>query len=283
MSLYTLDKFQEKSILDLIKRANQFKNGLEVDYSKKIVGNLFFEPSTRTHYSFDIAAKRLKMRTINFTQDNSSLLKGETFEDTVYTFDQYGLDALVIRHQKEEYYKELNINTPIINAGDGSGNHPTQSLLDLMTIYNEFDKFKGLKILICGDIKHSRVAKTNIKVMKNLGMEVFLSAPKEFQDPSYEYCDLDEVIESVNIVMLLRVQFERHGTDFGVDYIEKYQFNEQRLEKLKDDAIIMHPGPYNIDYEITNEVVHSQQSRIFEQVNNGMYMRMAVLEDEVCS
>lgn len=283
MNVLNLDQFTVEEINKILDLAEEFKNGKEVDYKgKKVISNLFFEPSTRTHYSFDMAALKLGCKTQNFDAGNSSLKKGESLYDTVKTFEMFGTDAVVIRHVENEYYNQLvdKINIPILNAGDGTGNHPSQSLLDLLTIRQEFGKFEGLKAVIVGDIKHSRVAHTNIKVMERLGMTVYTSGPEEYKEEGYNYIDLDQIIDKVDIVMLLRVQHERHNTamqETVEEYHELHGLNMKRVEKMKDNAIIMHPAPFNRNVEIADDVVECKKSRIFKQVQNGVYIRMALI------
>ena len=291
MNVLELDHFSVEEINQLLDLAEEFKKGKQVDYQgKKVIANLFFEPSTRTHYSFDMAALKLGCRTQNFDAGNSSLKKGETLYDTVKTFEMFGVDAVVIRHTDNAYYNQLvgKIQIPILNAGDGTGNHPSQSLLDLLTIREEFGKFEGLKIVIVGDVKHSRVAHTNIKVMERLGMTVYTSGPEEYREEGFHYRKLEEVIQEVDIVMLLRVQHERHETQMQEtkqEYHENYGLNQKRVEKMKPKAIIMHPAPFNRNVEIADDVVECNKSRIFQQVQNGVYIRMAllykVLENEI--
>lgn len=289
MNIVNLSDLSLDEINGLIDEAIAFKNGKTTNYGlKKVVANLFFEPSTRTHYSFDMAAGNLGCRTQNFEASNSSLTKGETLYDTCKLFESIGCDALVIRHSEDDYYKQLeNIQIPILNAGDGKGNHPSQSLLDLMTIKEEFGHFEGLKVVIVGDIKHSRVAHSNYEVMQRLGMEVYTSGPEEYKQVGYNYVNFDDVIEDVDVVMLLRVQHERHQGENNFskeDYHEKYGLTLSRYNRMKSSAIIMHPAPVNRDVEIKDELVESEKSRIFTQMHNGVFVRMAmihkVLEDE---
>lgn len=282
MNVLKLDDFTVEEINQILDLAEEFKNGKRVDYEgSKVVANLFFEPSTRTHYSFDMAALRLGCKTQNFDAGNSSLKKGESLYDTVKTFEMFGVDALVIRHVENEYYKQLEgINIPILNAGDGTGNHPSQSLLDLLTIRQEFGKFEGLKAVIVGDIRHSRVAHTNFKVMKRLGMEVYTSGPLEYKEEGYNYVELDDVIDKVDVVMLLRVQHERHAEKMKEtiqEYHEAFGLNKKRVEKMKENAIIMHPAPFNRNVEIADDVVECEKSRIFKQIQNGVFVRMALI------
>lgn len=282
MNILNLDNFSVQEINEILDLAKEFKNGKNVDYKgKKVISNLFFEPSTRTHYSFDMAALRLGCRTQNFDAGNSSLKKGESLYDTVKTFESFGTDAIVIRHVDNEYYKQLEgIKAPILNAGDGTGNHPSQSLLDLLTIREEFGKFEGLKVVIVGDIKHSRVAHTNFKVMKKLGMEVYTSGPLEYKEEGYNYIELEEILDKVDVVMLLRVQHERHESKMKEtvdEYHKLHGLNKERVEKMKENAIIMHPAPFNRGVEIADDVVECEKSRIFRQVENGVYIRMAMI------
>lgn len=283
MNILSLEDFSVKEINKILDSANEFANGKKIDYGgTKVIANLFFEPSTRTHYSFEKAALDLNCKTMNFDESNSSTKKGETLYDTVKVFEMLGVSALVIRHSKNEYYKELlgKINVPILNAGDGTGNHPSQSLLDLLTIRRQFGKFEGLKVVIVGDIKYSRVAHSNIKIMERLGMTVYTSGPEEFKEDGYNYVELDKIIDTVDIVMLLRVQHERHESLMKLsleEYHEKYGLNMDRVNKMKENAIIMHPAPFNRGVEISDDVVECDKSRIFEQMRNGVFVRMAMI------
>ncbi|MEG0275461.1 MAG: aspartate carbamoyltransferase catalytic subunit [Coprobacillus sp.] len=282
MNIVNLSEMSITDINELLDTAIAFKNGKKIDYHfHKVVANLFFEPSTRTHYSFDMAAGNLGCRTQNFEASNSSLTKGETLYDTCKLFESIGCDALVIRHNEEDYFEQLEgIKIPILNAGDGKGNHPSQSLLDLMTIKEEYGSFEGLKIVIVGDIKHSRVAHSNYEVMQRLGMKVYTSGPLEYKEEGYNYIEFDEIIEDVDIVMLLRVQHERHQegqTFLKEEYHKKYGLSLHRYNLLKDTAIIMHPAPFNRDVEIKDELVESEKSRIFRQMQNGVFVRMALI------
>lgn len=282
MNVLKLDDFTAEEINQILDLAEEFKNGKQVDYrGSKVIANLFFEPSTRTHYSFDMAALRLGCKTQNFDAGNSSLKKGESLYDTVKTFEMFGVDALVIRHVENEYYKQLeNIKVPILNAGDGTGNHPSQSLLDLLTIRQEFGKFEGLKAVIVGDIRHSRVAHTNFKVMQRLGMQVYTSGPLEYKEEGYNYVELDDVIDKVDVVMLLRVQHERHTEEMKEtlqEYHEAFGLTIKRVQQMKENAIIMHPAPFNRNVEIADDVVECDKSRIFKQVQNGVFVRMALI------
>ncbi len=279
--LLTLRQLSTEKILEIIEYALQFKQGLSVSYKNKKMATLFFENSTRTHYSFITAMVNLGIQPIDFNTAISSLAKGESLYDTVKTFEALGMDGVVIRHAQDEYFKELEgIQIPIFNGGDGKANHPTQSLLDLMTIYEEFHTFEGLKCCIVGDISHSRVAHTNIEVMQRLGMEVFISGPAEYNDGSAAYLSLEEALTTCDVVMLLRVQFERHQKEMSLsveEYHQRYGLTLERVKNMKENAIIMHPAPVNRGVEIADVVVECSKSRIFQQMTNGVYIRMAVL------
>ena len=279
--LLTLNTLSVEKIQEIIDRAEEFKQGYQLSFSNKKVATLFFENSTRTHYSFHCALVNLGINVIDINTQGSSVAKGETLYDTIRTLESLGVDGVVIRHSKDEYFKELeNIKIPIFNGGDGKSNHPTQSLLDLLTIYEEFGKFEGLKCCIVGDILHSRVAHTNIEVMQRLGMDVYISGPEEFNDGSCKFMPFEQAIKEMDVIMLLRVQFERHteGMKMSVeDYHKQYGLTIDRVNQMRENAIIMHPAPVNRGVEIADDVVECSKSRIFPQMANGVYIRMAVI------
>lgn len=283
MNILKLDNLTVEEIEEILQGAIDFKNGKKkVNYNgEKVIANLFFEPSTRTHYSFEMAGLRLGCKTIEFTPETSSMKKRESLYDTVKTFESIGADALVIRHVQDEYYKELeNIKIPIINGGDGKKDHPTQSLLDLMTIKEEFGKFEDLKILIAGDIKHSRVAHSNIRTMKRLGMHVYTAGPEEFRDEDLEFVDFNKMIPKVDVIMLLRIQRERLEESMKIsteEYNKQFGLTMERVNKMKDNAIIMHPAPFNRNVEISDDVIECSKSRIFKQMENGVFVRMELI------
>ena len=265
----------------------------------KTVVNLFFEDSTRTRISFELAEKRLSADVINFTAKGSSVSKGESLKDTAQTLEAMGADAVVIRHSASgAAYKLAHsgwINGSIINAGDGTHEHPTQALLDAFTmrkrIHGETSVGKGLdgiKVAIVGDILHSRVARSNLILLNTLGAQVHFVAPPTLlpANPSSWnaklHSSLDEVIDSENldVVMMLRIQTERMNASYFPserEYSRNWGFNAQRLERLKSSAIVMHPGPMNRGLEIDAISADSQQSTVLEQVTNGVSVRMAVL------
>ena len=289
--LLTAEALTDREVMGLIRRAGEFKQGAKWHPEERqyFATNLFFENSTRTHKSFEVAEKKLGLEVIEFEASRSSVQKGETLYDTVLTMSASGVDVAVIRHGKENYYDELiqskTIQCSIINGGDGSGQHPTQCLLDLMTIYEEFGGFEGLKVAIVGDITHSRVAKSNMQLLNRLGAEIYFSGPEEWYDHQFDvygqYVPLDEIVEKVDVMMLLRVQHERHDgkESFSKEgYHLEYGLTNERATRLQKHAIIMHPAPVNRDVELADELVESLQSRIVAQMSNGVFMRMAILE-----
>lgn len=287
----SVEDLTNDEVLMLIKRASQFKKGaISPQITQNLYAvNLFFENSTRTHKSFEMAEKKLGLEIIDFEPSTSSIKKGESLYDTVLTMSAIGTDIAIIRDSKEAFYTEL-INSPsikcsIINGGDGTGQHPSQCLLDLMTIYEEYGYFEGLKVAIIGDLKHSRVAKSNMHMLKRLGAEVLFSGPLEWMDVSFNqygrYVAIDELVTEADVVMLLRVQHERHGIDNNslmATYLDQYGLNETREKKMKPSAILMHPAPVNRDVELQSSLVECDRSRIVTQMSNGVYARMAILE-----
>ena len=289
--LLSVEALSDQEVMGLIHRGQEFKRGAQwnPEKSQYFATNLFFENSTRTHKSFEVAERKLGIETIEFEESKSSVTKGETLYDTVLTMSALGVDVAVIRHGDEAYYEELiastGIKLAVVNGGDGSGQHPSQSLLDLMTIYEEFGKFEGLKVAIVGDLTHSRVANSNMQLLNRLGAEVFFSGPEEWFDASYNefgtYLPLDELVEEVDVMMMLRVQHERHeyyGNFSKEKYLATYGLTEERESKMKPDAIIMHPAPVNRDVELEGSLVECPRSRIVQQMSNGVYTRMAILE-----
>ncbi|MBX0351172.1 aspartate carbamoyltransferase [Bacillus toyonensis] len=285
--LLTMSELSELEISEILKDAEDFANGKESKTTEQtFVANLFFENSTRTRFSFEVAEKRLGLDVLNFSADSSSVQKGETLYDTIKTLESIGTKAVVIRHEQDRYFDELKdqVNIPILNAGDGCGNHPTQCLLDLLTIKQEFGSFEGLKIAIVGDIRHSRVARSNAETLTKLGATIYFASPEEWKDEKNTfgtYKNLDELVPEVDVMMLLRVQHERHDhyeTDIMKEYHEKHGLTLEREKRMKEGSIIMHPAPFNRDVEIASELVECERSRIFTQMENGVYVRMAVLK-----
>lgn len=249
---------------------------------RRLVANLFFEPSTRTHYSFASAEHQLGCCVEDFTAAGSSVEKGESLYDTVKTFESVGYDAVVIRHRQDEYFRELEgIEIPIINAGDGAGNHPTQCLLDLLTLYQEFGRIEGIRLAIIGDIQHSRVASSNREAMELLGGEWVFSGPPQWQREGYPYMPIDEAVEWADAVMMLRIQHERHASAMQMskaEYLQRYGLTKERASRMKPHAIILHPAPVNRNVEIDSDLVESPKSRIFKQMSNGVLIRKAAIK-----
>ena len=284
-NLLSMEHVTPKEIEALITRAIDIKHGRPVmKLNGKTVVNLFYENSTRTKLSFEMAEKNLNVERLPFDVSTSSVSKGESLYDTCKTLEAIGADALVIRHPDNKYYEELrNLNIPVINGGDGSGSHPTQSLLDMMTIYENLGQICGLKIAIVGDIKHSRVAKSNAQSLTKMGAEVYFSGPRELQDNTLgiSHISIDEAVEECDVIMLLRVQHERHESYAEMpkeEYNALYGMNKERMDNMKPHALVMHPAPINRNVEITDEVVEGEKSVIFEQMTNGVFMRMSILE-----
>ncbi|WJP98597.1 aspartate carbamoyltransferase catalytic subunit [Macrococcus bovicus] len=271
-----------EEIMSIITQAQRIKAG-EVERFAGYAANLFFENSTRTKCSFEMAERKLGLDVIPFETSTSSVTKGETLYDTAKTLESIGVDVLVIRHPENEYYKELvNLGIPVVNGGDGSGQHPSQCLLDLMTIYEEYGTFEGLNVLICGDILNSRVARSNQEALTRLGAKVRFAAPDYWQDKTIdaEYVKIDDVIEELDVCMLLRVQHERHngGKTFEeAHYHHEFGLTGERYNRMKDTAIVMHPAPVNRGVEIESQLVEASKSRIFRQMENGVYTRMSIL------
>lgn len=254
----------------------------------KTVINLFFEPSTRTSSSFEIAEKRLSADNINFSTSSSSLSKGETLLDTARNLEAMAPDLVVIRHAHPRVPHALaeRLASGVINAGDGAHEHPTQALLDAFTIRRRKGRVEGLKIAIVGDVAHSRVVRSNVLCLTRLGAEVTVAGPRTMMPEEPESLgarvvySLEDAIEGADVVMMLRVQLERQArASFPSEreYFEFFGLTAERLRGARDDAIIMHPGPINRGIEIASEVADGPWSVILEQVANGVAVRMAVL------
>ena len=283
-SLLRISDLTKEELLDILNDAHAF-SWSHRDWQvpdRTLIANLFFEPSTRTHYSFASAELQLGARVEDFSAAGSSVEKGETLYDTVKTFESIGYNAVVIRHSKDEYFKELeNINIPILNAGDGCGNHPTQCLLDLLTIYQEFKTFENIKVAVIGDVTHSRVANSIKEAMAMLGGETRFSGPDEWIHKDESYMPVDEAVKWADVVMMLRIQHERHKETMAMskeEYLERYGLTKKRAEMMKPHAIIMHPAPVNRGVEIDNDLVECEKSRIFKQMENGVLVRKAVVK-----
>lgn len=283
-----VEQFRPEEFIGLAERGIEIKNGASLNKNGKSIVNMFFESSTRTKMSFEVAEKQMDFHTYNFDVTTSAVNKGESLYDSILTMKALGMDIAVIRHQNNAYYKDLlDIGLSIVNAGSGSGEHPSQCLLDLMTIVEEFGSIQGRKIAIVGDLKHSRVARSNAKILHELGATLYFCSPEEYYDDDFEnygtYQIIDEVISEVDVLMMLRIQFERHTSkaryiDTEAAYLRDYGLNQKRYQQLKKDSIIMHPAPVNRDVEIESSLVESEKSRIVRQMENGVFARMAILE-----
>ena len=283
-NIVKMSDLTNEEVYELITRALELKNGSKVEPREDLyVANLFFENSTRTKHSFEVAEHKHRLNVINFDAATSSVNKGETLYDTCKTLEMLGCNMLVIRHSQDAYYNELkNLKIPILSGGDGSGEHPSQCLLDLMTMYEKFGTFENLNIIIAGDIKNSRVARSNYNMLTRLGAKVRFVCPDIFKDETLgDVVNFDEIIDEVDVCMLLRVQHERHDSKMGLskeEYHSNYGLTKERYKKLKENAIVMHPAPVNRGMEIDTELVEVSKSVIFEQMKNGMFMRQAMIE-----
>lgn len=245
------------------------------------VGMLFFEPSTRTRLSFELASRRLAGEVVIFDPDQSSMSKGETVQDTVLTVAAIGLDVLVVRHREVGMPERIHgwTGRPVINAGDGISEHPTQAIADCVTLLERFGTLAGLRVGVVGDVLHSRVAGSLLHALPLFGAEIVLVGPEgllpETEHPTTT--DLDEVIETLDVLYLLRLQRER-GAVADAGYERGYQLDEGRATRMKPDAVVMHPGPINRGVEIAASVADGPRSLILRQVTNGVPARMAALE-----
>lgn len=291
MGLSEMSKEEIEAILD---SAKAFKEISKRQVKKvpalrgKTVVNLFFEASTRTKTSFELAAKRLSADVVNFSSKGSSLEKGETILDTLRNLEAYSVDIFVIRHNhsKAPFYLSTRTQASVINAGDGLNEHPTQALLDMFTVRERLGKLKGLKVAIVGDILHSRVARSNIWGFSKFSSQVWVCAPPTLI-PKYYSClpvkitySLKEALSGADVVIMLRVQKERQSQMFFPsqrEYSEFFSLNEENAKLLKEHSLVMHPGPVNWDVEIASCLKEKVQNLILEQVNNGLAVRMAVL------
>lgn len=286
--------FSKEEILYMLHSAASFEEIMERDVKKvptlrgKSVLTLFYEPSTRTRSSFEIAAKMVSADTINITASASSAAKGETLYDTVKNIEAMKVDAVVIRHNCSGASEFIASRTTasVINAGDGRHEHPTQALLDLLTIREKTGRLTGLKVAIVGDVLHSRVARSNLFALKTLGNEVRFVGPKTFVPQDFSrfgaelHHTLEEGLDGVDVVMTLRIQKERMGKGFYPserEYARFFSVNSETIKYAKKEAIIMHPGPINRGLEITSDILENPQCVVLDQVKKGVAVRMAVL------
>ena len=297
--LLTLETLPRETIVRLLDRAEEIRaasrgGAQPLDLlAGRTVMNLFFEPSTRTRTSFDLAAKRLGAQVINFDIANSSTSKGESLLDTVHTLEAMHCDAFVVRHRESgtPAYIAQHLRSPaaVLNAGDGNHAHPTQGLLDALTIRRHTEDFSALRVVICGDIRHSRVARSDLHALRTLGVrEIRLCAPPQLLPEPGEFADcrtfpdFDTALDGANVAIMLRLQRERMqaaAIPSEAEYYERYGLSTRRLQRAAPGCLVMHPGPMNRGVEIAGEVADGPQSLILEQVANGVFVRMAVLAE----
>jgi aspartate carbamoyltransferase catalytic subunit len=293
--LLSMDQLGPQDITTILDTADSLRQVTDRPIKKlptlrgRTVCNLFYEASTRTRISFELAAKRLSADVINFSADaKSSVAKGESFKDTAWTLEAMGVDAIVVRHGSSGAPHQLSrwVRASVLNAGDGEHEHPTQALLDLFSIREHFKDFEALKVAIVGDISHSRVARSNIKGLVTMGAEVILVGPPTLippQAPSWGVSvahDLDEVIGDVDVCYLLRVQKERLSEQLFPslrEYAALWGLDARRARMMKREALIMHPGPMNRGVEIAADVSELPHSIVLDQVANGLAVRMSLL------
>lgn len=292
--LLGLEELEPWEIEHILDTANSFRE-ISTRLIKKVptlrgrtIVTLFFEPSTRTRTSFELAAKRLSADTVSISAQTSSVVKGETLKDTARNIEAMQIDAIIIRHSMSgaPHFLTRCVQASVINAGDGSHEHPTQGLLDIFTMREKKGYIKGLKVAIIGDIAHSRVARSNIWGLKKLGAEVIVVGPPTLMPLDIEKMgvkvsfSLDEVIGEVDVVNILRLQLERQKKGLFPsirEYSRLFGLTLEKLKKAKKDILIMHPGPINLGVELAPEVVNDPRAVILEQVTNGVAVRMAVL------
>ncbi len=293
--LLSMDQLSSDDITTILDTAETLRQVTDRPIKKlptlrgRTVCNLFYEASTRTRISFELAAKRLSADVINFSADSkSSVAKGESFKDTAWTLEAMGVDAIIVRHSSSGAPHQLSkwVKASVLNAGDGQHEHPTQALLDLFSMRERFKDFEGLKVAIVGDVLHSRVARSNVKGLVTMGAKVYLVGPPtlipaQASDWGATICyDLDEVISDVDVCYLLRVQKERQSEQLfpsAREYAALWGVDARRVAKMHPDALIMHPGPMNRGVEISADVSESDRSIILDQVTNGLAVRMSLL------
>lgn len=292
--LLGLEYLTKEEIEFILDTASSFKEVTTREIKKvpalrgKTVVNLFYEPSTRTRVSFEVAAKRLSLDVINISVESSSVKKGETLIDTGRNIEALKADIIVMRHSSSGAANMLarHLNISVVNAGDGWHEHPTQALLDIFTLREKLGKISGLNISIVGDIAHSRVARSNIWGLIKLGAKVSVCAPKILIPPEIEKMgvsvtsDIDDCLKNADAVNVLRMQFERDETNAfprQSEYFKNFGLTKERMGKLKKNIVVMHPGPINRGIEMSSEVADGSNSVILEQVTNGIAVRMSVL------
>jgi aspartate carbamoyltransferase catalytic subunit len=285
--LLTIDSLSDEQISALLARAALFaadRSAGRGSLAGRTIFNCFYENSTRTAMSFALAAARLGAQALTLSVEHSSVKKGETLADTARTLGAMGPDALVLRHRLDGAAAEVAalVSCPVVNAGDGTNEHPTQALLDALTLLQRFGSLEGRTVAILGDVRHSRVAHSNARLLPRLGATVRLAGPPALMPDGEEGMGTDEAIAGADAVMMLRVQRERLDEELGDapgEYLSRYGLTAERLALAQADAVVLHPGPMNRGVEIADEVADLPgRSLILRQVENGVAMRMAVLE-----
>jgi aspartate carbamoyltransferase catalytic subunit len=293
--LLGLEELSAEEITLILDKAQAFRDAMDGGHKRyafltgKTCVNLFFEDSTRTRTSFSLAARRLGADTVDFSSSTSSLSKGETVIDTAKNIEAMGVDVMVVRHRTPgtPHLLAQNLDCSVVNAGDGPHEHPTQGLLDILTIRQRLGRIAGLTVALVGDIAHSRTARSNIWGLKRLGAKVIVCGPSTLVSPRWEEIgveysySLDDILPRVDVLNLLRIQFERQYTrpfPSVREYAHLYAMNRDRLERAKDDILILAPGPINRGVEVAPEVADGPHSAILQQVTNGLAVRMAVLQ-----
>ena len=292
--LLTMEQLGREQIKLILHTAKEMKSIIKRDIKKvptlrgKSVVTLFYEPSTRTRTSFELAGKYMSADVVNINTTASSVMKGESLKDTGLTLQAMGVDLVVVRHSMAGAPAMLGsyLEARVINAGDGFHQHPTQALLDMLTIQEHLGDFQGLKVAIIGDILHSRVARSNLNGLTTMGADVYLCGPATLIPPGLEEqgakitYNLEEAITGADVIVMLRIQLERQKAGFFPsirEYSQLYGLNKERLALAKKDCLVIHPGPINRGVEISGEVADSLNSYINEQVTNGVAVRMALL------
>ncbi len=301
--LITIADLSDDEILSIFREAQRF-SALSLDEKRALRGKLkarrcllmFYEPSTRTRVSFEVAAMTFGMSRCVVTADSSSVAKGESIEDTAQTFGAMGIDLAIVRHPADDGVAEFarNFPSPVINGGSGKADHPTQALLDAYALWKRGLLNKDLHIVICGDILHSRVARSNVELLSRLGITPVLCGPKKLMPPELQseglalFCghkvevrfNLDGLLPEIDALMMLRTQLERHGGKGAFpkkEFVAGYQVNAERLKRLREDALIMHPGPVMRGNELTDEAMTDSRNIVLDQVTGSVHVRMALI------
>jgi aspartate carbamoyltransferase catalytic subunit len=286
-NLISIEKLKIEEINSLLKSASELDlNFVSNELRHKKILLAFFEPSTRTKLSFELAAKNLGAQTLDFLPNLSSINKGETLIDSLLTIQSMGVNLAIVRHPEEGIAKKLseNLDMQIVNAGDGMNQHPSQALLDALTLKEVFGELESVKLTICGDILHSRVAHSNIELLTKLGVNISLCGPEKLIENKYtnlnRFDNIEEAVKNSDVIMSLRIQHERmkeSEVPIVNEYFEKYGFKNSHFDKNKN-IFLMHPGPVNYGVEVEDKALFNQRCLINDQVKNGVLVRMAIIK-----